>query len=89
MADATGGLQEAPKERACNTGPGYMEGRAEKTGAREPKERERKMTRGSRNYESAKRGWDMTKGRVLGRTEGTIRRTGSGRAENARARSER
>ena len=29
----------------------------------------------------------MVKGRVLGRTEGTIRRTGSGRTENARARS--
>lgn len=31
----------------------------------------------------------MVKGRALGRTEGTIRRTGSGRTENARARSER
>lgn len=89
MADATGGLQEAPKERACNTGPGYMEGRAEKTGAREPKERERKLARGSRNCESAKRGWDTAKGRVLGRTEGAICQTGPGRAENARARSER
>lgn len=54
-----------------------------------PKERERKPTRGSRKRESAKRGWGMVKGRVLGRTEGTIRRTGSGRTENARARSER
>ena len=89
MADATGGLQEAPKERACNTGPGYMEGRAEKTGAREPKERERKLTRGSRNCESVKRGWDTAEGRVLGRAEGAICQTEPGRAENARARSER
>lgn len=89
VADATGGIQEAPKERARNTGPGYMEGRAEKTGAREPKERERKLARGSRNCESAKRGWDTVKGRVLGRAEGAICQTGPGRAENARARSER
>lgn len=89
VADATGGIQEAPKERARNTGPGYMEGRAEKTGAREPKERERKLARGSRNCESAKRGWDTAKGRVLGRAEGAICQTGPGRAENARARSER
>lgn len=77
MADATGGLQEAPKERACNTSPGYMEGRAEK------------RARGSRERESAKRGWDTAKGRVLGRAEGAICQTGPGRAENARARSER
>lgn len=63
-------------------------GRADReTGAREPKKRERKPTRGSRNCESAKRGWGMAKGRVLGRTEGTIRQTGSGRTENERARS--
>ena len=34
VADATGGIQEAPKERARNTGPGYMEGRAENARAR-------------------------------------------------------
>lgn len=69
--------------------PGYIEGWAEKTDAREPRERERKLTRGSRNCESAKRGWDTVKGRVLGRAEGAICQTGPGRAENARARSER
>lgn len=56
-------------------GLGYMEGRTEK------------RARGSRNCESAKQGWGMAKGRVLGRTEGTIRRTGSRRTENARTRS--
>lgn len=66
-----------------------MEGRAEKTGAREPKERERKLARGSRRSESAKRGWDTAKGRVLGRGEGAICQTGPGRAENARTQSER
>ena len=59
-------------------GLGYMKGQRREMGSREPKEQEGKPTWGSRNCESAKRGWGMVKGRVLGRTEGTIRRTGSG-----------
>ena len=81
----TGGAQGTGAEHR----PGVY-GRAGRENGREgAKERERKLARGSRNCESAKRGWDTVKGRVLGRAEGAICQTGPGRAENARARSER
>lgn len=49
----------------------------------------KKADSGEPKLRECETGLGMVKGRVLGRTEGTIRRTGSGRTENARARSER
>lgn len=54
----------------------YSKGQRRETGSREPKEWERKPTRGSRNCESAKRGWGMVKGRVLGRPKEPYARRG-------------